>query len=41
MRDILLAATDQHTNGPVTGVGGIVLVCVVIWLLMGSGPKKK
>lgn len=34
-------ANDQHVNGPVAGGGGIIFVCLVIWLLLGgSGPKK-
>lgn len=43
MNDLLLLAldNDQHTNGPVTGIGGIVLVCVIIWLLFGGSGKKK
>lgn len=34
--------TDQHASGGY-GVGAIVLVCVVIWILTsgGGGPKKK
>jgi hypothetical protein len=41
VNDFLLAAQDQHTNGGI-GVGGIVFVCVILWLLLGGGgPKKK
>lgn len=42
MTDFLLAAQDQHANGGY-GVGGLVMVCIVLWLLLGggSGNKKK
>lgn len=40
---ILLAGqmhNDEHTNGPITGIGGIVLVVVIIWLLSAGGGSK-
>lgn len=46
MTNLILLAdkmhNDQHAN-PGYGIGGIVLVCVIIWLLMsaGGGPPKK
>jgi len=41
VNELLLAATDQHTNGPLTGVGGLVVVGFIIWLLCSGGGKKK
>lgn len=41
MGHLLLAAGEQ-TGSPAGSVGGLVFVCILIWLLLGgSGPKNK
>jgi hypothetical protein len=39
---LLLAAGTEQTGSPAVGVGGMVFICFILYLLLGGGgPKNK